>query len=174
MAIYDGATEEKLEGEQVIMDIKINVGEYVKITTNDDKAYTGLVTAKGTVYANGGIYEFYQLNTIYEDGVAVFDYQIKMMEKISWLLYLVTQIDEIVKRHNFEVEEPGNIGHQAIALMDNWPVLEEIEKDIAVEFFYQTKVIKRIMNENVLFKSLCQSAKEKIERLEKACENGNV
>ncbi len=46
MAIYDGATEEKLEGEQVIMDIKINVGEYVKITTNDDKAYTGLVTAK--------------------------------------------------------------------------------------------------------------------------------
>ena len=49
MAIYDGATEEKLEGEQVIMDIKINVGEYVKITTNDDKAYTGLVTAKGTV-----------------------------------------------------------------------------------------------------------------------------
>ncbi len=68
----------------------------------------------------------------------------------------------------------GNIGHQAIALMDNWPVLEEIEKDIAVEFFYQTKVIKRIMNENVLFKSLCQSAKEKIERLEKECENGNV
>ena len=162
MAIYDGATEEKLEGEQVIMDIKINVGEYVKITTNDDKAYTGLVTAKGTVYANGGIYEFYKLTTIYEDEVAVFDYQIKMIEKISWLLYLMTQIDEIVKRHNFEVEEPGNIGHQAIALMDNWPVLEEIEKDIAVEFFYQTKVIKRIMNENVLFKSLCQSAKEKI------------
>ena len=128
------------------MDVKINVGEYVRISTKDDKVYTGLITAKGTTYANGGIYEFYQLNTIYEDGVAVFDYQIKTIEKNSWLLYLMTEINEIVKRHNFEVEEPGNIGNQAIAVMD----------------------------QNVLFKSLCQSAKEKIERLEKACENGNV
>ena len=71
-------------------------------------------------------------------------------------------------------EEPGNIGNQAIAVMDNWAVLEEVEKDIAAEFFYQTKIIKTIMDQNVLFKSLCQSAKEKIERLEKACENGNL
>ncbi|MCB6579525.1 hypothetical protein [Blautia faecis] len=156
------------------MDVKINVGEYVRISTKDDKVYTGLITAKGTTYANGGIYEFYQLNTIYEDGVAVFDYQIKTIEKNSWLLYLMTEINEIVKRHNFEVEEPGNIGNQAIAVIDNWAILEEVEKDIAAEFFYQTKMIKTIMDQNVLFKSLCQSAKEKIERLEKACKNGNL
>lgn len=173
MAIYDGAEEES-EGEEIIMDIKINVGEYVRISTKDDKVYTGLITAKGTTYANGGIYEFYQLNTIYEDGVAVFDYQIKTIEKNSWLLYLMSEINEIVKRHNFEVEEPGNIGNQAIAVIDNWAILEEVEKDIAAEFFYQTKMIKTIMDQNVLFKSLCQSAKEKIERLEKACENGNL
>ena len=76
----------------------------------------------------------------------------------------MTEINEIVKRHNFEVEEPGNIGNQAIAVMDNWAVLEEVEKDIAAEFFYQTKMIKTIMDQNVLFKSLCQSAKETASR----------
>lgn len=154
--------------------MEINIGEYVKITTKDDKVYTGLVTANGTTYVNGGIYRFYQLNTIYEDKVAVFDYQIKMIEKISWIFYLITQVSEIVKRHNFTLEEPENVGKQAIALMNNWSVLEEVEKDIAAEFFYQTKMIKGIMDQNLLFRSLYETAKEKIKCLEKACKNGNI
>ena len=87
---------------------------------------------------------------------------------------IVTEAQKTDASYSYNVSKNGNIGNQAIAVMDNWAVLEEVEKDIAAEFFYQTKMIKTIMDQNVLFKSLCQSAKEKIERLEKACENGNV
>ena len=45
MAIYDGAEEES-EGEQIIMDIKINVGEYVRISTKDDRCIQDLLLQK--------------------------------------------------------------------------------------------------------------------------------
>ena len=40
------------------MDVKINVGEYVRISTKDDKVYTGLITAKGQLMQMVGYMNF--------------------------------------------------------------------------------------------------------------------
>ena len=159
MAIYDGAEEES-EGEQIIMDIKINVGEYVRITTKDDKAYSGLVTAICKTYVDGKIQDLYNLTS---DGtVTILESQIQTAEKLILGMYLVDEIERIVKKYGFDIEESASIGKKSFALMKNWEKLNEYEKDVLTEFFIQTKSVQKILDQNARYRRFCEEAGEKL------------
>lgn len=142
------------------MDIKINVGEYVRITTNDGKMHSGLVTAICKTYVDREIQNLYNITS---DGtVTIIESQIQTAEKLILGMYLVDEIKRIINKHGFDIEESESIGNKSITLMKNWENLSEFEKDVLTEFFIQTKFVKKILDQNARYRRFCEEAGEKL------------
>mgnify|MGYP004551095363 CR=1 FL=1 len=144
----------------------VTIGDYVKITTKENEIYEGILTAIGKTYTSEGVQDFFNVSTL-EHTTTIYGTKIEVIEIITMLQYLMDEIKRIVDTHEFILEKPEEIGCQAVALIANWTLLSDTEKDIAAEFFVQTKTVKAVLDDAALSKSLYESAKEKIERLKK-------
>ena len=101
--------------------------------------HSGLVTAICKTYVDREIQNLYNITS---DGtVTIIESQIQTAEKLILGMYLVDEIERIINKHGFDIEESESIGNKSITLMKNWENLSEFEKDVLTEFFIQTKFV---------------------------------
>lgn len=138
---------------------KVNIGDYIKITTNDEEKYAGMVYTVGATFADKRFQSIYQIMT-HDKPVTILESQIQEMEKITQIDYLAEQIDRIVKERDFKVEETAAIGKKSFALMKNWEILSDFEKGVLTEFFIQARCVDKILDQNAMYRKFCLSMQE--------------